>query len=101
MEQVLKRFNEHSLRDEQQFRELAARLDCMENNHLAHIEKSTAALEIGVSEIKSFLGKLHDKLDTNTEQTVKNSTNIGWLMWGFMAFGGAVIVNLVATLFKK
>lgn len=99
MNEFHEQFAAHTARDEKIFSDLAVEIRLIKENHLAHIEKSMGSLDGNFKEAMLMIKGLHSKLDGNTIETVKNTANIGWLMWGFMAFMGALITGVVALMF--
>ena len=99
MEEFKKQFSEHMARDEKIFGDLSYELKFIKENHLTHMERSLVSLDGSFKEVGALIRGLHEKLDGNTVETVKNTANIGWLMWGFMAFMGALITGVVALVF--
>lgn len=92
-EGLSKKFSEHTASDDRNFSEINAKLSAMKDNHLFHIEKSMAALEIGIT-------KLNEKMDTTSVDTAKNTTNINWIMKIGGVIGTVVVVEAVAIVFK-
>ena len=107
MENLQREFEKHDIKDDQRFSIVDSRfssiddkLATMKDNHLAHIEKDVAIIVNG-------LGTLHDKVDTNTKETIENKTNIGWIVkigsavWGVALILFAAMVYVVREAFTK
>lgn len=74
--------------------ELVREIREIRDNHLFHVRNSLASLECSLDAVQI-------QLDTNTEKTIENSTNIDWLKWLIMTVGGALIITTVSLWFKR
>ena len=94
MEELRKELEKHSQADDRQFSDINSKLNVIEKNHLFHIEQNIAKMAQGFE-------SLHEKLDTNTKETIKNTTNLDWMRYAMTAVGIAVIGQVVTMLFKN
>lgn len=76
-------------------------LESLKDNHLHHIQSSVSAIERNIVCLGEKMDSFGEKLETNTQKTIENSTNISWMRWILMAMGGAVVVQVVTLIFKQ
>lgn len=101
MEDIKRQLEEHYKHDERLFGEIFAALKLIRENDLHHMERSMTNMEALMHKFAEKMDGFGDKVDQNTKEAVENKTNIVWVKWIVMAFGGAVVVQIVALIFQK
>lgn len=82
------------------FNEVFAALKLIRENDLHHMERSMVNVEALMNRFDGKLDAFNEKIDRNIKETIRNKTDITWVRWIVMAFGGAVVVQVVAMIFK-
>lgn len=91
----------HMRDDKEQFGRISDTLKTIQENHLHHIEKSVAAIEVSIDRLVEHAATMGKLVDANSKEIVSNTTNIDWLKWFIMTAVGAGLANLIVSLLRK